>query len=276
MKALSVFEFSDSKAFLKAWIAGRPRRGHGEKSKIAAALGCHSAYVSQVLEHDAQFSFEQGAALTEYVGLGKEEARFYLLLLQRERAGTRSLKNFVTAQIDEILTARTLLRNRLEKQKILSAEAQATYYSSWHYAAAHVAVSIPAFSTRNTLAKALGIGASRAGEVLAFLTEQSLVIEEGGRYRSGTASLYLPENSPLVSKHHANWRFQAMRALDEPAPFELHYSSVATLRAEDLPKARAILVKAIEEVRHLVRTGTEEDTVFCYGLDLFRVASPES
>jgi hypothetical protein len=216
-------------------------------------------------------SLEQASDLSEYMGLGAQEARFFLLLLQRERAGTKLLKKHFEMQIQEILEARTLLRNRLGASQTLEAKEQATYYSSWLYAAAHMAISLPHFQTRDALAKKLGIPLSRTAEILAFLTSVGLAIEEGGRFQPGTASIYLPENSPLVSKHHGNWRMQALCSMDDPHLHDLHYSSVATLNQKDLPKVRAILVKAIEEIRVVIKSSTEEDTVFCYNLDSFRV-----
>lgn len=271
MNIVSVFEFDDYKSFIKAWIAARPGRGRGEKSKIAAAVRCHSAYISQVLERSAHLSLEQGSDLSEYMGIGVQETRFFLLLLQRERAGTKLLKKHFEAQIQEILEARTLLRNRLGSSQTLEAKDQTTYYSSWLYAAAHMAVSLPHFQTRDALAKKLGVPPSRVAEILTFLTAVGLAVEEGGRFRPGTASIYLPENSPLVSKHHGNWRLQALRSMDSPHLHDIHYSSVATLNQRDLPKVRAILVKAIEEIRTIIKASTDEDIVFSYGLDAFRV-----
>ena len=68
MKDISLYHFKDYKSYIKAWIKSRPRHGHGEKRKIAEMTGCHSAYVSQVLEHEAHFSLEQAMAFSEYVG----------------------------------------------------------------------------------------------------------------------------------------------------------------------------------------------------------------
>ena len=271
MKVLSVFEFDAYKAFIKAWIAARPARGRGEKSKIARALHCHSAYISQVLEGSAHLSLEQISALAEYMGLGVQEIRFLLLLLQRERAGTKLLKKHFEQEIQEIQEARTLLRHRLGISPTIEAKDQATYYSSWLYAAAHMAISLPQFQNRDALAKKLGIAVARAVEILAFLTSVGLAIEEGGRFRPGTASIYLPENSSLVSKHHGNWRMLALRSMDDPHLHDLHYSSVATVNQKDLPKVRAILVNAIEEIRAVIKSSTEEDTVFSFGLDSFRL-----
>jgi len=271
MPPVSVFDFAEYKAFIKAWIAVRPGKGRGEKSRMAESIRCHSAYVSQVLEGSAQLSPEQAISLGEHMGLGAQESRFLLLLVQRERAGSKPLKKHFELQIQEILEARTLLRNRIEATKAIEAKDQATYYSSYLYGSVHMAISLPGFQTKQALQQWLKVPLARVSEVLAFLCEVGLAIEEGGRFRPGQASIYLPENSPLVGQHHGNWRGQALRSLDAPHLQDLHYSSVATLSEKDLPKIRAVLVKAIEETRAVIRASSEEDTVFSYGIDLFRV-----
>ena len=65
-------------------------------------------------------------------------------------------------------------------------------------------------------------------------------------------------------------RLQAIQSFDEPCADELHYSSVGSISKKDLSKVRAILVKAIEEVRQVVSSSGEE-TAFCYNLDLFNL-----
>src|SRR6185437_4362530 len=95
----SIFEFTDYKAYLRAWIAARPRAGHGEKSRIAEAASCHLAYVSQVLNASAHFSAEQLVALSDYLGQNEEERDYFLLLLSRARAGSRRLERFYDAKI---------------------------------------------------------------------------------------------------------------------------------------------------------------------------------
>jgi hypothetical protein len=47
---------------------------------------------------------------------------------------------------------------------------------------------------------------------------------------------------------------------------------VLTVARKDIPKIREALVRATEEVRGQVRASTEEDSVWCYTLDLFELA----
>ena len=179
------------------------------------------------------------------------------------------LEEYFDQQIKQVLTERLTLKNRLEYRKSLSLQDQATYYSAWYYGAVHVLLSIPGFRTQEKIAFRLNLSVSKVAEILDFLSLVGLAIEEKGRFKIGTTTIHLGEHSPMVAKHHMNWRVRAMESLDRSKSDELHYSSVATIAVKDLPRVRALLVKAIEEVRSVVKDSPEEE-LFCYSLDLFR------
>ena len=59
-----------------------------------------------------------------------------------------------------------------------------------------------------------------------------------------------------------------MSALERETQSELHYSSVIGVAHNDLPRIREVLVKAIEQVRTIVKDSKDE-AIYCYDLDLF-------
>lgn len=266
----TVFEYRDYKKYLADWIESRPGQGRGERSRIAQALNCHLAYVSQVLGGGAQFSPEQAEMLNRHLGHDSEETDFFMLLVSLGRAGTKALEAYYSKLIQQTLERRAVLKNRLNYQKTLSKEDQATYYSAWYYAAIHLLLGVPELQTKKALSEYLGLSLQRVSQVLDFLVGVGLAQEEGNRYRIGATSIHLGNDSPLISKHHSNWRMQALQSLERERPEELHYSSVVTMSRADLEKIRSILVGAIEQVRGVVRESKEE-ALFCYSLDLFEV-----
>jgi uncharacterized protein (TIGR02147 family) len=271
-----VFDFKDYKDYIRRWIAAQPNQGHGEKSRIAKHLKCHIAYVSQVLNAQAQLSAEQADALNTLFEHSDEEADFFMLLVQIGRAGTHSLEKFYNRKITEALKQRTLLRNRIADKKAIAPEDQATYYSSWHYAALHMGVLIPGLRTPRALARHFGLSLDKTRRAIEFMISLGLIRESQGTLLPGETRLHLTDDSPMISKHHINWRMQAIQALDQSDPGaleaqdELHYSSIVSISREDIPRAREILLKAIENVRKLVRDSKDEE-VCCYTVDLFGV-----
>ena len=267
-----VFEFTSYKEYLLHWILSRPHAGRGERSRIAETLQCQLAYISQVLSGSAHFSFEQAEALNTSLDHTDDEAEFFLLLVHSERAGTQALQKRIKNKIKETLNQRLILRNRLKFEKTLSREDQMTYYSAWYYAAIHMALAIPAFQTRDSLARAFNLPVSKISQVLDFFQTRGLAKDMKGRYQIGDARIHLENDSPMISKHHTNWRMQAIQSLEKETSSELHYSSVITVAEADIPTVRESLVKAIEKIREIIKPSKDE-TVFCYTIDLFRLES---
>ena len=108
-----VFDNRDYKDYILEGIRSQPGGGRGQKSRIAEALKCQLAYVSQVLTTHAHFSPEQADLLNRYFEHDEEGADFFLLLLHRGRAGTKSIEDYSDRKIHRVIDHRLLLKNRL-------------------------------------------------------------------------------------------------------------------------------------------------------------------
>jgi uncharacterized protein (TIGR02147 family) len=268
---VSVYDFDSYKDFLRAYLESLPHKGHGERSKIAIALRCQSAYLSQVMKGDAELSLEQGDLLSGYLNLNEEEAEFLLLLIDLGRAGTRSLSDRLMRRIQKIRDFRSQLKNRIKPRGSLTLEAQTEYYSSWIYGAVHLMVSIPGLRTRESLLKATKLQSDELNRILDFLCETGLLVSEGGRFKPGNTILHLPNDSKLIKQHHGNWRNRAVESITHEKKHDLHFTSVASFAYADVPTVRDILLKTIDQIRAVIKKSEPEDCVFSYGMDLFEV-----
>jgi uncharacterized protein (TIGR02147 family) len=267
----TLFDSVDYKTYLNEWIESKPNEGRGERARLAKAIPCHAAYVSLVLSGDAHLSLEQASQVSRYLGHGEEEEDFFLMLVQSERAGNESLREYFTRKIRKARDARLLLSNRLEFTKPLSIEDQANYYGSWYYSAIHLLVGIERFQTVQEIASCLRLSRAQTKAALDFLVKSGLVVSSGdNRFRPGPANLHLASDSPMVNRHHHNWRMQAVQAMERGRVDSLHYSSVVTLSREDFQAIREVLVKAIERVRAIVKPSADE-TLACYAIDCFEI-----
>ncbi len=267
----NLFHYKDYKAYLSDKIEEMPNKGRGERSKIAEVLRCHIAYISQVLNGNAQLSIEQADVLNHYLSHTSEEADFFLLLVQAARAGTKSLEDYYKKKIAEIIQKRELLKNRLEYEKELAVTVQPIYYSAWYYSAVHFLCAIPDFQKKEAIAEHLGLSLQLVGKVLEFLLAAGLVVQKGDRFELGTVRIHLGSDSPMISKHHTNWRMQALQSLERAESTDLHYSSVIALEESLVPYVREALVKAIEEVRKVMKPTSKYEALYCYSLDLFEI-----
>lgn len=267
---MDIYEFSDYRNFLKAHMRKLPMQGHGVKASMAQLLGCQSTYISRVFTGKANFSLEQAEKLTDFLGLAEGEAHYFLLLVQKQRAGTARLEKYFEKQIEAARKQRLNLKDRLKVKKSLSIEDQAKYYSSWEYSAIHVMVSISRFRSKSDLAQALRLPLKKISSVIDFLVSVELLLPTKDWYKLGEATLHLAADSPMISKHHTNWRIQVIKSLEKNSLEDIHYSSVITLSQEDAFRIKEHLIQFISRCKKIVRTSKEEE-VYGFCCDFFNL-----
>jgi uncharacterized protein (TIGR02147 family) len=242
---------------------------------LAEAASCQIAYVSQVLGGDRHFTFEQAEGINSFLGHNEDEARMFLLLLSFERAGTPALRTRYQKEINAAVQRHLTLKDRFKAKEVLSREVQATYYSSWYYAAIHIALTIPALRTKEALSRAFDLKISTVLEVLDFLTGVGLAQKQGLEYFPGVANVYLGNDSPLIVQHHTNWRMRAIAALDPLNRTDLHYSAVVSIPADEFEKIKSLMAKSIEVARKHWNEAKNEDQLCAISVDWFRVGKFE-
>jgi uncharacterized protein (TIGR02147 family) len=254
----TIYEYINYKNYINERITNSPSKGRGIKLKMAEYLHCQTAFISQVLNSDPNFSLEQAMKLNKFFDHTKEESRFFVLLLQFERAGSGDLREFFKIEMKEIIDKRSDLKNRLDIKNALRKVDQQIYYSNWLYACIHMMVAIPEFQTPQAMSRHLNLSREKVMEVVTFLEETGLIQKNGAHYSIGVTKIHLSKDSSQIQRHHTNWRMQAIRAIDINKPADLHYSTVVSMSNLDVPRIKEILIKAIEECRIVIRDSKEE------------------
>jgi uncharacterized protein (TIGR02147 family) len=253
-----VYDYENYKLYINDKIATFPGKGRGVKLKMAEHLNCQTAFISQVLRAEPNFSLEQGVKLNTFFEHTKDEGRFFLLLLQLGRAGSIDLQAFFKDEIKGIIEKRSDLKTRLDIKNSLQKIDQQIYYSNWLYACIHMMVAIPEFQSTLAISRHLNLPREKVIEVLTFLEETGLIQRHGSKYEIGITKIHLGKDSPQIQRHHTNWRMQAIRSIDINNSADLHYSTVVSMSTKDIPKVREILIKSIEECRSIIRDSKEE------------------
>ena len=107
-------------------------------------------------------------------------------------------------------------------------------------------------------------------EVLDYLISAGLVTETADKINIGKKRIHLGPDSPLLPKHHANWRIQALKSIDEKSQENLHFSGLLALSYQDAEKVKSLILKLISENERILKN-TSEEAVFCVGIDFFKV-----
>lgn len=262
----SVYEFSHYKAYLEHRARLSSKRGF--KSQLSQAAGVQSAYLSQVFHGKAHLSLEQAQAAGDFLEHTEDENGFFLLLVQKDKAGTPRLRKHFEKQIASVLKDRLHVSKRLAQETTLTPADQAVYYGSWLYAAVHMAVSLPDIGGRDEIARSLRVSPERVAPVLEFLLDKGLIVREGDRFRVGPSRVFLGKSSEHILRHHTNWRNQAIDSLDRETDRDLHYSSIFTLSATDVLRLKDRLLETIQGNVKIIQDSPEEE-LYVLNMDLF-------
>jgi len=266
----SLFEHKDYKVYLKYRIQESSKTQRGHQKKLADFLGSHSSYISQVLHGKPHLSLEQACKVNEFYGHDKMESRFFILLLEISKAGTKELKKFFLEQLDEIKQQRFDLKKRLKNTKNVPLAAQHKYYSTWYYAAVHMALAIPKLQEAGAIARRLHLPEKLVIEAIRFLEDCRLVVRTENGYEFTDTKMHLSRDSDFIQRHHINWRSQSLQSVEKNLPEDLHYSLIFAISKEDKDRIRDILIEAIENSRKIVAPSPSEEIV-ALTIDLFDI-----
>jgi len=266
----SIFEFTDYKAYLNDRLDDRKNVGRGSRSRLAEALKCQTSYIAQVLRGNAHLNPDQAEAANAFLGHTEGEGDYFQLLVQLARAATPVLRGRIERQMSALRTEHMVLQKRLGVGQPLSVDQQARFYSAWYYSAIRAFISVPGNESAVTLAQRLGLDAGKISAAVKFLLECGLLKEGKSGLEIGEQRTHLGSDSPLISKHHMNWRLQAMRAIENAKSENLHYSSVVSLSHQDAASLRERMVEFISDAKKVIQASPAE-RVQVFSLDFFEL-----
>ncbi len=267
----AVFDFKDYRRYLLNHFGDKSRR-KGLKSSAAKFIGVHTTLISQVLHGQILLNLEQADKLNQFIGHNEEESHYFLLLVQKARAGTKSLENYFQNQMEQVLKSRQIIKKRIGKVDSIAAEDELRYYSAWQFAAIHVSLSIPELNTPDRISKALNIPIVSTRAILDFLVRTELANNDGRNYSIGSKHIHLGIDSPQVRNHHINWRIRTIQSLDQNFKNNFHYSSAVTLARKDVDTIKELLMQNLNSANKIIQTSKEEVT---YGMnfDFYHLSS---
>ena len=249
---MSVFEAVDYLAFvnqkLRSPAGGAPR---GQVKALAAKLRCHPTFVSQILGGKAHFNHEQAVLFCEYIQLSDEESEFFIDLLNRDRAGSRSSRAHFQRVLDRKTAERKIFQKRAAISSTLTREQEIQYFSRWAIPIAHAAIQIPELRKSDKLAKAMSWSTSMTINALDTLEQLKLAEEKLGCWLPTKETLHIGRDSPLNSTFHVNWRLKTAAQLAEHdrAAEEIHYSSAFAISPDAAEEIREIILSSLQTIR---------------------------
>ncbi len=269
---MTLFTELDYRKFLNDFIKAKPKAGHGFKLKIAEALGVHPTLVTQILKGQKSFTMEQAFTLSQFLKFNDIERDYFLTLIDFDRAGTIQLKKFIEAKLLKLRQEGEKAKNRVATYSSMSEADQAIFYSHWYYSAIRLSCGIGDTASVKTLAKQFNLSIELVEQILDFLSTRGLVVKNSDdkTYTSGPQNTFLPSDSPLVSRHHMNWRIKALETHPRLKQDELAFSAPVTIAEKDLNEVKKMCLDLIQAVSKKV-SASESETLACINIDWFRV-----
>jgi len=264
-----IFEFDDYRPFLNQFLLKLPKRGYGEARKIAHHLGVGSTFISQVFSGGKDLNLEQADLLVEYLGLQSLERDYFFLMVEKERAGTKRLKQYWQEKMDDIKKTSLKIESRLSSHRVLNDEEKSIFYSSAIYSCVHAYTSTaPKGRSLEEIKDRFEIARARANEIISFLCEVSLCKEVNGFYQVTENHTHVKKGSPHLLKHHANWRIKAIQYSETLSDEELMYTGNLSISKKDFQKVREEIVQLIKTVVSTTQDSDPEE-IANINLDFF-------
>lgn len=267
-----IYDYIDYKKFTLDFLENLPGRGRGQFARFAEVAQTHKATISQVFRGEKHLSSEQAIRIAKFLGLRPAQINYFVLLVDYGRAGSEDLRILYRERIQNERAHHRELAARLPKDRELTGEERAIFYSNWMYSAIRVLSSIPGYQTRDQIARHLNLTPEVVTSVIEFLLQTGLCIEtSSGQIAPGSQSTYLESKSPLVSRHHGNWRIKAMER--HPllrAEEELSYTAPLSLSNADVKKIRELLAQTVESADAIVGP-SECERMFCLNIDWYEI-----
>lgn len=266
---MSIFNFKETRSFLRNHINTLPKKGRGEASRIANYLGVSTTLISQVLSGEKSFTPEQTQNLITYLGLTSLEADYLTFMVQKERAGSTELKKFWNTKLDQIREQSLKISNRVKTDKILSDQERAIFYSTPLYSAIRLFTSVSEKGKSVAdVCERFEVSRAKAVGILNFLTESGLCSEKDGRYFLGAQKTHLEQNSPYLLKHYSNWRTRAILYSESLIESELMYTATVSLSKKDFELLREEMAVFIKKFLDQVHKSPAEE-IACFNMDFF-------
>ena len=264
---MTVFNFSDYRKFMRFWAESRPDR-RGAFARIAENIGASSTMVSQILNGQKNLSPEMTQSLVDYFGLNEMETDYFFHLVELERAGTQGLRTRHLQKLKSLREKSKELEHRVKKDQELDENAKAIFYSSWLYSGVRNLSAIDGANSIDAIAQKLSLSREAIVRVVNFLSEQGL-LEKNGEVVSPKSKLtHVPATSPLVIKHHQNWRLRGFQKMDNFNNEDFYFTGPMSLSKELADEIRRELPAFIEGIGKKLGPSKSE-TARCLNIDWF-------
>ncbi|MCB0356151.1 MAG: TIGR02147 family protein [Bdellovibrionales bacterium] len=267
---MNLFKYEDYKSYIKDRIQQMPRKGRGQLRQLAMHLGVSTVQVSHVFTGDRELNPELALEVASYFELKSLETEYFVLLVQKARAGTHRLKQHYNQQLSVVRQEGLSTGYRLEGAKVITEEVKLEYYTNVLHSLVRLVLLLDSVNGISEIAQRLHLSEQEAQTSLDFLLRYGFCEKVKGQIKVKDPVLYLPPDSPLVAQQHIHWRLRGMEKVRFLSDEELFFSGPVTLAKQDLPRIKEEIKNFIAQFMNSIKDSKDEDLA-CLNIDWFKI-----
>lgn len=261
---MNPFPFADYKKYLVEFIA--TTEGRGAKAALAEAAGCQRSFLSQVLKGSAHLTLEHAIGIAQYLRLSPAQTEYFYYMVAQARSGTSALRHYYGEKMKSLRWSGEEMRRGASAARQVN-DSHVEYYSSWTFAAVHIALTVTSLRTSAAIARRLKLEQLEVEAILRKLKSWGLVEIEKNEWRTTKKHLHLPDDHFMNALNHRNWRTKSLELYERETKRGVMYSAVYSLNRDDYEKLRDLAYRFIGESRRLVAASDNEQELVCFTFD---------
>jgi uncharacterized protein (TIGR02147 family) len=280
---VNIYLYNDYKKYLNALgsevgseqreVGSEQSKSWGFKTRMARAASCQKAYLSRVLNGDADLTHDQAFGISKFLQLDPMESDYFQLLVAHAKAGTAAYRTHLQAKLDAISQRMNQISGRLEQKTNAPQPNTGLYYSSWIWSAIHIQCGCTGKNKASTIAEKLKLPLGLVQEVLEQLEAMGLISRNQDSWEIRQYDVHIDHKQLALIPYHHSWRQKAMERQILQNPDDLFYTSVQSINPSDLPALRSHMLEAIQSFRNKVVASAPEKTLVVLNCDFFPLYS---
>jgi uncharacterized protein (TIGR02147 family) len=245
---------------------------YGYQSGLADHCQCQRSYFSKMLADDrTHLSVDQACLVAQAFNFTEDETKYFLDLVQYAKCSTPRAKKHFKTKIDLARDQLNDLR-QVTKGADVQTEFQTMYYSSWYWAAIHMAASLTGVRSATDIASRLQLPVDLVKNCLKVMEANGLIAITERGFKLGSSHTHLNRQSMLTFMNHHNWRQRGALTYHAPNHQALHYTVVQTHSQKDFAALREMVAQLVAKNRDVIKDSKDE-MVSCLCLDFFPVTN---
>lgn len=258
--SVRIFDYIDFRLYIVDKLASLSRKQY----HLAKTLNYSETMVSHILSGREFFDLKKAPIINNFLCHSKMESRYFVYLIEIDRASTQELKSHFMQIIDEIKKDYEFLNENVHITDIED-NVKNIFTKSWHPIPIHILTQLPQYRTVEQISNALSLDTSIVKKTLDLFVKNKMLKYSNGNYipkeNDGKFNLILPSQSEV----HRIWREHSMR-VDKQEKIvhqknKIKQTILLTTSKENEPKIAQIFIDAIKKVTTLLHEDSQNNKI---------------